>query len=119
MRRVPAMLIIGSLGLALSGSIASATDAPFMGGRASFKPLTGFGDRHRTWHPRRFPTFPGYLHGRGGDVNVVIQQVFVSAPVPPPIPSVLDLPAVAGIRDTLPARPTVRRPPNSRSSAWR
>jgi hypothetical protein len=107
MRRVTVLLAIGSFGLVLSGGFATARDGFGHGGRSVFRPMSGFGGWHRPWGPGRRHPFPGYLDGRGGSVNVVIQQNFVTAPAAPAVPTVLDLPVNAGIREALPAQPAV------------
>jgi len=105
MRRLPALLILGSLGLILSQG-ASAMDgfAPFK--RPVFRPHPGFGFHH----PGRFhgrPFFPGFLSGGSGDVNVIVSQNVISVAAPPAVPSILDLPVSAGMREVLPAQPAV------------
>ena len=107
MRRISALLLLGSLGLVLSSGFATARDSSIHGGRTIFRPGGGFGGGHGHWRPHRWPAFPAYLHGRRGDVTVVIQQTFVSAPVVPAVPTILDLPASAGIRETVAPQPAV------------
>jgi hypothetical protein len=107
MRRMPALLILASLGLVLFHGTATARDGFFPGGRTSFRPFHGIGGGHRPSRLRGWPIYPGYLQTRSEDVNVIIEQTFVSVPAAPAVPSVLDLPVSAGIREALPAQPAV------------
>ena len=121
MRRLPALLILGSLGLILPQG-ASAMDGFGPVKRPVFRSGPGFGFhgpghfRREPFFPRfvhglgRFrggPFFPGFLEGRSGDVNVIVSQNVVTVAAPPAIPTVLDLPTSAGIRVAQPAQPAV------------
>ena len=92
---------------ALSGGTATAGDGWPHGRPIVDKPGPGFGPGHGFRRPHRVPFFPIYRLGRGGDVNLVVQQTVVSVQALPAVPSIRDLPVSAGIRDTLPAQPAV------------
>lgn len=91
----------------LTGGTASAGDGWPHGRRIVDKPGPGFGFGHGFRRPHRVPFFPFYRLGRGGDVNVVVQQTVVSVQALPAVPSIRDLPVSAGIRETLAAQPAV------------
>jgi len=105
MRPSPTLLILGTLGLAFSNG-ANAMDGFALGGRPVFRSGPGFGF-HDPGRFRRGSFFPGHLSGRSGDVNVVVQQNFVSVATPPAVPTILDLPVSAGIREAKPGQPSV------------
>src|SRR5688572_11831957 len=70
----------------LAGGTASAGDGGSHGRRIVDKPGPGFGSGHEFRRPHRVPFFPIYRLGRGGDVNVVVQQTVVSVQALPAVP---------------------------------
>ena len=131
MRRLPALLVLGGLGLILAQG-ASAMDGFAPVKRPVFRSGPGFGF-HDPGRFRRGPFFPRFVHGPGrfrggpflsgyldgggfGGVNVIVSQSVVSVAAPPAVPTILDLPVSAGIREAQPAQAAVIVV-NERSSA--
>jgi hypothetical protein len=107
MARAAVLLVIGTLILIASAEVASARDGrAFRGGAVAAPSRIHEGWRAKR-HRHRGPSFPFYLQGRTPDVNVVIAQTFVAAPLVPPVPGLLDVPVSAGIREERPARAAV------------
>jgi hypothetical protein len=106
MLRLGILLVIGGLSLALPGTGAAARDGFSPSGLGPTG--AGLGPRwHRPFKRHRLPHPPVFLEGRRPAVTVVVQQTVVTAPALPVVPSLLELPVNAGIREPRPVQPAV------------